>query len=384
VNSEIFLSLFFFLFSFSMLIPLGEIVPIYAAEHETILKLDSASGFQRIGQEMTFKGTLKTVDDYSLAFETILIKTNSNLNDSGVIATGTTDARGKFLINKIVGDWGNTNVYAVYLGNSEYNSAISKSKSLSIVKAYSYEPSATISSTEDESNDSQSIITSQTPKTTSSPITYGTELVLSIQKGSKEGYAKVYPTLTIDNKSSLNLENIQILVDGTKVETVSSNKWSKEIFIGSGDWITASFPTTTLGNVVYTLSQDTIKIPKEVAIPATVSENIESLVRYWDWPLVIGGLILGILIKIILEHWPKIKTIKNIAFIIGALALIGLFIVSEDNNISENLNIFDPEQLVQTGNPNYFVFGILISYIGGWIKEILRDVKIWGHQTQNQ
>ncbi|MCV0409936.1 hypothetical protein [Nitrosopumilus sp.] len=359
--------------------------PAYAVERDTILKLDSASGFERVGKEMVFQGTLKTTDNYSVTYGTIIIKTNSNLNDSDVIASGTTDARGKFSIRTIAGDWGeNIDVYAVFLGNSEYNSAVSNSKSLSIRQAYSYEPAAKNPPTNEDSKFLDPLINQNSP-TTYSPSTYGTELVLSIQKSSELGYAKVYPALTMGDKSSLNLENIQILVDNSLIETVSSNMWSKEIFVGSGDLITASFPTTTVGSVVYTLSQDTIKIPQNIAIPATVSENIDNLVREWDWPLVIGGLLAGVFIKIVLEHKPTIKAFKNIAFIIGALILIALFVVSEDNNISENLGMFDPEQLVPTGNPNYFVFGILISYIFGWIKEILKDNDIsLFKKTQNK
>lgn len=371
-----FFPIFFIVFSFLMLVTLEE-NSAYAVERDTILKLDSASGFERVGQEMVFQGTLKTTDDYSITYGTILIKTNSNLNDSNVIVSGTTDARGKFSIRTIVDDWGeNIDVYAVFLGNSEYRSAVSDSKSLSIRQAYSYEPAAKNQPINEDSKFLDPLVNQNSPLTFS-PTTYGTELVLSIQKSSELGYAKLYPVLTMSDKSSLNLENIQILVDNSLIETVSSNMWSKEIFVGSGDLITASFPTTTVGSIVYTLSQDTIKIPKNIAIPPTVSENIENLVRDWDWPLVFGGLILGFFVKTVIEYWPKIKAAKNIVFIIGAFVLIALFVVSEDNNISENLGMFDPEQLVPTGNPNYFVFGILISYIAGWIIEILKDNNKW-------
>ena len=99
---------------------------------------------------------------------------------------------------------------------------------------------------------------------------------------------------------------------------------------------------------------------------------LKKTVRDWDWSAVITGGLIGFVMKIILEiRRYHLKTAKNVIFILIALYFMGLFMISEDNNLIENLKTFEPAQLIPAANPSYIIFGLLVIYIISWIIEIL-------------
>ena len=103
-----------------------------------------------------------------------------------------------------------------------------------------------------------------------------------------------------------------------------------------------------------------------------IIENVTELARTWDWTSIGLGVVIGLVMKVGLElkRWPILKTSKNIIFIIIAMVLLGAYVISEENGLSENIRIFEPAKLIPAANPDQVLFGLLFAYIVAWIKEI--------------
>ena len=63
---------------------------------------------------------------------------------------------------------------------------------------------------------------------------YNTQLSLQVSDGSRSGYIKVYPQLTITSGQTVQSSDISIYVDGKYTTKVRANSWSSDIYTDSG------------------------------------------------------------------------------------------------------------------------------------------------------
>jgi len=333
----------------------------------TKVSIDIIEKTVETGDEITIKGNLNDQLGNPIKEGQVVIKTESSLNSDGMIAYAITDNNGQYSAKAIAEDWSpQINLYAFYLGSTDQNYLYS----ISLPQAIQVE-------------------FKEMPIIATSVYTW-----MSISED--HNFLFLWPALADakflspdelagweeqPKESRIIEKNIEIFTENSAITAPSFSKLLENKMSYNQERALISFFPAEVSNGV--LLKSSSKLQK--ILPETLSEvsepniqkNVEQFVRSWDWGAVIIGLIIGGIVKIILEHWKSIKTLKNIAFIVGAIVLMVLFAISEDNDISNNLQIFDPEQLIQTDSPNYFIFGILFAYIGGWIKEILRDYKIY-------
>jgi len=319
------------------------------------------------GDEIIIKGNLNDQFGNTIKGGQVIIKTESTLNPDGMIAYATTDNNGQYSARAIVEDWSpRIDLYAFYLGSSDQNYLYSISLPQAIEVEFKEMPiiATSVYSWMKISEDHNFLFL--WPALADAKFLGPDELA---------GWEEQPPESRIRGK------NINIFTEHSAITALSYSKLlENKINFNQEKSIISFFPAEVSDGVLLKSSSKLEAIYPETlseVSESSIQKNVEQFVRSWDWGAVIIGLIVGAIVKIILEHWKSIKTLKNITFIIGAIVLMVLFAISEDNNISNNLQIFDPEQLIQTDSPNYFIFGILFAYIGGWIKEILRDYKIY-------
>ena len=252
-------------------------------------------------------------------------------------------------------------------------------------------------------------------------------LDLKIDYGSAVGHIRVMPDLETGKRSAMWFQDvIEISIDGKYQDTIETLRWT-EFNVENAKKVTATFPeqpSPANKDLIYhsseveliisdVLSEDVLygeelfnknleerleqellekeklerklqeqeRVLEEFYEESTPEENFMNFINSVDWISVIIGLAIGAVMEIITEVLPDkrhklkpLKIIKKIIFIGIALWLIISYLISEENTISDNMEIFDPATLVTFGNPNHLLFGVLVAYIAGWIYEIVHYI----------
>ena len=355
----------------------------FAQATDTVLKIDSFSANPRVCQEMVIQGTLRTVDDHIISGAEILIKNDPSMNKNNVYASDTTNVRGEFFVRtNVANQTGIVDTYAIYLGHQGYNASISDAKTMNVRAAYSYDPPCF---EEYIVTTPQTVIDNPTTRIFTEPSVskqtiHETTLKLLIREGSQPNFVNVFPELKYDSNFSLNIHTIELYLDGKLEQTIFSNRWSGDINVINVEQISVVFPGMDDPLTAYTSSSDTVLVPSSVLPPdpivetveGPVTRTVEQFVRSWDFGAMLIGLVIGGVVKVGLDHWPWTRAIKIVIFILAAIVMLILFVISEQNDIAENLKFFEPARLIPVSNANYLLFGLLIAYVFGWIKELIQ------------
>ena len=332
---------------------------------DTEVSIDVIDKTVKTGEEIIITGKLMDQFGNSIQGGQVIIKTESTLNSNGMIAHATTENNGQYSAKAIAEDWSpRINLYAFYIGNSDQNYLYSISIPQTIEVEFKEIPIITTS-----------VMTYTGISKDHNFLFFGSELADSTVLG--PGAAGM--GIELPSEYRLEGKKIEIITENSAITIPSSSSMRENRINYNQDQILISFFPAELsdGTLLKSSSKFETIYPESLReiSESSIQRNVEEFVRSWDWTAVLIGLILGIILKIILEHWIQIKTLKNIAFIIGALVLIVLFAISEDNDISNGLEMLSLEQFLPKDNP-YYMFGFLIAYMTGWIKEVFENLKI--------
>lgn len=151
---------------------------------------------------------------------------------------------------------------------------------------------------------------------------YNTQLSLTLSDGNSEGYIKVHPLLTFGSGSSLSTDNVSVYVDGTHVDTVTSNQWSNDIYTGfDSHLIKVSVIEMTSSNddsikfrsssdaKTYSLTSSIQPIPDPTYNPPPPSKDSDFPIGYVIVGIIIIIIVVGIGIK--LSKKKTLPTIKS-------------------------------------------------------------------------
>jgi len=123
--------------AFVLLIPISAFAIV-----DTAIRFDSMHSQYDVGEKMTVKGKLVDAEGRSVSFVQVQVWEDENwviMDDSQLLGTGTTDARGEFRIQITVADWdkdGSGEIFIVFQGNEKHSSSTSIIKTITINKGY--------------------------------------------------------------------------------------------------------------------------------------------------------------------------------------------------------------------------------------------------------
>ncbi len=221
-------------------------------------------------------------------------------------------------------------------------------------------------------------------------ISRSTDMTIKIKQGSELGFALVEAELIADNGKEVYF-SADIFVDGEFKKTIGTGNKVTEVEVGNGEYIQADFRGFDNNGIVYLPSVDAIKIPSYVKSPQTMEENIQDFsdrfLNFSSFVSLLFGFFVSIMVGFIFERlhetqrfkekrkiclvFEGIRRFKRVLFVFAATLLLTLFVISDDNEISDSIGILEPLSFFNMSDTNFAIFGLILGYMVIWIYEIL-------------